>query len=128
MTSAFLARIVGPVILLRGLSLLIDRQHFVAMVDGLEDECHTVSFSFVPVALMMAALAVLQLHADRETLAGLAIHLAAWGMLLKASALVLAPRLVVVKAQALVRSGFLHVVTGTSCAVGGYLCWFGYSS
>ena len=38
-----LAKVVGPVLLVRGLSILLDRKHFVAMVRRLDREVTTVS-------------------------------------------------------------------------------------
>lgn len=125
-TTVFLSRIIGPVLLLRGLSILVDRRHFAAMLEGLEREASTVSFSLVPVALLMAGLAIVALHADAASPAAVLIHLIAWGGILKASALILFLRAVVAKARVLGRAGFLSVVSVVCLLIGGYLCWFGY--
>ncbi len=44
-STPLLSRIIGPVLVLRGISILIDRRHFGAMLDGLDREATTVSFS-----------------------------------------------------------------------------------
>ncbi len=124
--TSLIAKIVGPVLLLRSLSILIDRQHFVAMLGGLEREVATVSFSLVPIALLMACIALAVVHTDSSSLAAILIRLMAWGGIAKASALILFPNAMVAKAQLLGRSGFLSVVLLVCLLVGGYFTWFGY--
>ena len=126
-TTRFVCRIVGPVMLVRCISILIDRAHFVAMVEGLGAEVDTVSFSFFPIALFMACLTLLTLHHDTSSPAAWAIHVMAWGGSLKASALMLFPAAVVAKAQSLVAAGFLDIVCLACVAVGAYFVWFGYA-
>lgn len=125
-STVLIAKLVGPVLLVRALSLLIDQEHFVAMIDGLDREVATVSLSFFPIALMMACLAILALHADRSNLAGLMITLMAWGGIAKASGLMLFPHVLAAKALLLQRAGFLNVVLVVCLLVGGYFTWFGY--
>ena len=55
-TTLFLSKVLGPVLLIRAISILIDRQHFTKMLDNVENEVSTVSFSLFPVALMMAGI------------------------------------------------------------------------
>ena len=89
--TTLITRIVGPVLLLRALSILIDRQHFLQMLRGLEGEVATVSFSFFPIALLMTCIAVVLVHSDSSSLAALLIRVIAWGGIVKASALMLFP-------------------------------------
>jgi cytochrome bd-type quinol oxidase subunit 2 len=124
--TAIISKVVGPVLILRAISILLDRRHFRAMLDGLEREVATISFSLFPVALLMTCLALLAVHTDTSSGAALLIRVMAWGGVIKASALILFPHLVVPKAQALGRAGFLSVVVVVSAAVGGYFTWFGY--
>ena len=44
-TTLFLAKIVGLVLLLRAISILIDRKHFLEMLGRIEEESKTVAFS-----------------------------------------------------------------------------------
>jgi hypothetical protein len=125
-TTLFLAKIVGPLLVLRGLSIVIDRGHFRAMLDGLDQEATTVSFSLFPVALFMAGVALVLVHDDTSSPAAMLFHVIAWGAILKASLLILFPRLVVRKAMLLGKAGFVPVVAVACLAVGAYLCWFGY--
>ncbi len=125
-TTLFLSKIVGPVLLLRGISILIDRKHFVAMLDGLKEEAKTVSFSLFPIALLMAGIAVVISHRDTSSLAAILFHITAWGMILKSSLLILFPKLVVAKARIIGKAGFLSVVCIACSAVGIYLSWFGF--
>ncbi|HUP23070.1 MAG TPA: hypothetical protein VNB06_09020 [Thermoanaerobaculia bacterium] len=92
--TSSVAKVIGPVLLLRALSLVIDRRHFLEMLRGLER--------------------------------AILIHLIAWGGMAKASALILFPGAVAVKARALERVGFLNVVLAVCFLVGGYFTWFGY--
>lgn len=124
--TALLAKVLGPVLLLRALSIAIDRKHFVAMLAGLEREVTTVSFSLFPIALLMGCLTLAVVHSDTSSLAALLIHAVAWGGIVKASALILCPRLVAAKAQVLEQYGILAVVLVACVVVGGYFTWFGY--
>lgn len=126
--TLLLAKVIGPVLVLRAFSILVDRKHFTAMVAGLEREVTTVSFSFFPIALLMAGIALAVGHPDTSSLAAVLIRIIAWGAILKASALILFPRLVIAKAGLLARAGFLNVVLATCFVVGGYFTWFGYLS
>ena len=124
--TSLIAKVVGPVLLVRGLSILLDRKHFIEMVQGLDREVRTVSFSFFPIALLMTCIALAVIHSDTSSVAAILVHVIAWGGIVKASALILFPRVVVPKAQALERAGFLNVVLLVCFLFGGYFTWFGY--
>jgi hypothetical protein len=124
--TSLIAKFVGPVLLLRALSILLARRHFIEMVRGLEREVTTVSFSLFPIALLMACIALAVGHSDTSSAAAILIHVIAWGGILKASALILFPSVVAAKARALERAGFLDVVVLVCVLVGGYFTWFGY--
>jgi hypothetical protein len=124
--TLLLAKVLGPVLVLRSVSIVIDRKHFAEMVGGLEREITTVSFSFFPIALLMSGTALAVTHSDTSSVAALLIHVLAWGAIVKASALILVPRLVVPKARLLVQTGFLNVVLLVCLVAGGYFVWFGY--
>lgn len=124
--TALLCKVIGPVLLVRALSILIDRRHFDAMVAGLDREVATITFSFFPIALLMACLGVLAVHEDTTTLAGLTVWAMALGGALKATALILFPAAVAAKVGLLVRAGFLNVVLAVCLGVGGYFTWFGW--
>lgn len=124
--TSVIAKVVGPVLLLRALSILLDRRHFVEMVRGLDREVSTVSFSVFPIALSMTCIALAISHSDTSSVAAILIHVIAWGGMLKASALILFPGRVVTKARALERAGCLNVVLLVCFVVGGYFTWFGY--
>ncbi len=49
------------------------------MVDGLEEEITTVSFSLFVVGLFMTAVAILVTHSDTSSLAAILIHITASG-------------------------------------------------
>lgn len=125
-TTLFLAKVIGPVLVLRSVSILFDRAHFKAMLDGLDKEISTISFSLFPIALLMSAIALAIVHEDRATPAGMMITVIAYGGILKASLLILFPKLIVAKAQMLGRAGFLNVVVTVCAIVGAYFCWIGY--
>jgi hypothetical protein len=124
--TSLVAKVVGPVLLLRALSILIDRAHFHEMLRGVEREITTVSFSLFPIALLMTCITLALVHSDTSSVAAILIHVIAWGGIVKSSALILFPKLVVAKAQALGRAGFLNVVLAVCFLVGGYFTWFGY--
>jgi hypothetical protein len=121
-----LCRIIGPVLLVRAVSIVLDRRHFDAMVAGLEHEVTTVAFSIVPIALLMACLGLAATYTDTSSPAALLIHVIIWAGMLKTSALILFPRVLAAKARLLLRAGFLNVVLAVCCGVGGYFTWFGW--
>jgi len=120
------AKIVGPLLLLRGVSILLDRQHFLEMLENIDSEVKTVSFSFFPIALFIACATIALTQHDTSSLAGLLVSVIAWMGMLKAAMLMLFPRLVAVKARALGKMGFINVVTVGSFIVGAYFTWFGF--
>lgn len=122
-----LARVLGPLLILRGLSILIDRRHFESLLEGLEREVETISFSMVPVFLFIGFGTLLVLHWDFSSPAATLITLMAIGGTLKTSVLILFPGLMVTKARALGRLGFLRVVWVASLTVGAVLTWAGWS-
>jgi hypothetical protein len=124
--TSFVAKVVGPVLLLRAVSILLDRKHFVEMVRGLERETTMVSFSLFPIALLMTCTALAIVHSDTSSVAALLIHAMAWGGIAKASGLILFPRAMAAKARSLERAGFLNVVLLVCFVAGAYFTWFGY--
>src|SRR5262245_36789020 len=100
-----IAKIIGPVLLLRAASILIDRNHFFEMIRGLDREVATVSFSMFPIALLMGFISLAPVPLESGTLAALLLRLIAWGGILKTSALILVPRFVVAKAHVVEQAG-----------------------
>lgn len=123
-----ISKIIGPVLLLRAASILIDRNHFLEMLRGLDREVATVSFSMFPIALLMAFISLAMVPLESGTLAALLLRLIAWGGILKTSALILAPRVVVAKVHVIEQAGILNVVLAACFVVGAYFTWFGYSA
>lgn len=124
--TELVSKVVGPVLLLRAVSILLDRRHFLEMLRGLDREITTVSFSLFPIALLMTCIALAVCHSDTSSLAAILIHVIAWGGILKSSALILFPGLVVAKARALEQAGFLNVVLVVCLLVGAYFTWYGF--
>jgi hypothetical protein len=87
--TSLIAKVLGPVLLLRALSMLFDRKHFVEMVRGLGHEVTTVSFSGFAIALLMICITLVVLHSDTSGVAAILIHIIAWGAILEASGLIL---------------------------------------
>ena len=124
--TSFIAKVVGPVLLLRAVSIMMDRRHFVDLVRGLDREVTTVSFSAFPIGLLMTSIAVAVVHSDSSTPAAVLVRLMAWGGIVKGSALILFPKAMAAKARVLERAGFLNLVVAVCLLVGGYFTWFGY--
>lgn len=121
-----ITKVVGPVLLLRAVSIVIDRDHFIKMLRGLESEASTVSFSMFPIALLMICITLANFHKDTSSVAALLIHAIIWGGILKASALIVLPKAVAAKAHSFERAGMLNLVLVMCFAIGGYFTWFGY--
>lgn len=124
--TELVSKVVGPVLLLRAVSILLDRRHFLEMLRGLDREITTVSFSLFPIALLMTCIALAVCHSDTSSLAAILVHVIAWGGILKSSALILFPGMVVAKARVLERAGFLNVVLVVCLLVGAYFTWYGF--
>jgi hypothetical protein len=124
--TSLVAKVIGPVLLLRALSIVLHRAQFIEMVRGLDREITTVSFSLFPIVLLMTCTTLVLFHSDTSSVAALLVRLIAWGGIIKASALILFPKAVVAKAQALERAGFLNLVLVVCFVVGAYFTWFGY--
>lgn len=124
--TLFMSKVVGPVLLLRAISILIDRNHFIALLDNIEHESKTISFSMFPIAMLMTAISVVLVHKDTSSLAAILFHIIAWGMIVKTSLLILFPAILAKKAQWINQSGFIYVVLFMCFVVGVYLTWFGY--
>lgn len=124
--TAWFSMVVGPLLLIRAISILLDREHFLQMLDGVEREVDTASFSLLPVALFVVGVSIVVTHSDRSSLAAILIYLMAWGAVAKSTLLMLFPRLVTTKARALGQAVYLHVVCIICFVVGGYFTWFGY--
>ena len=73
-TALLLSKILGPVLLLRGISILIDRQHFIAMLEGLDKEATSVAFSVFPIILLMASIALAVTHSGTSSPAAIILH------------------------------------------------------
>lgn len=125
-TTMFLSRLVGPLLIVRGLTLILYREHFRQIMNNLEQEMRTISFAMVPVGIMMGALAILQLHHDTSSIAAIMFHLIGWGAVLKTSLIMLFPKLVAEKVKILGEWGFLTVAWVVTSATGVYFTWFGY--
>lgn len=125
-TTLLLSKVVGPVLIVRGISILFDREHFKEMVAGLPREVSTVAFSLFPIALTMAGIAMVLTLNDTSSVAGIVFFLMGWGAIIKGSLLIMFPKLIVAKARLLVQAGFLNVVLFMCLALGVYLTWFGY--
>lgn len=125
-STRLLARIIGPVLVLRAVSIAFDRPHFLAMIDGLGREVSTISFSMFPIAMLMGFIALAHAEVDTSTVAGVLLRLIAWGGLVKTSLLILVPDAIVAKAQLLGRAGMLDVVLLMTGLVGAYFSWFGF--
>jgi hypothetical protein len=121
-----IARLLGPALLLRAVSIVVDRRHFTETLGRVDEEARTLTFSFFPVALLIAFIALAQIPAEKPSLALVLLRIIAWGGIVKASALMLFPRAVLAKARLLEQAGFLNVVLLTCSLVGGYFTWFGY--
>jgi hypothetical protein len=114
------------VLLLRAVSILVDRDHFVESLRGVDHEARTLTFSLFPVALLIGFIGLAHVPVSTWSLAAVLLRVIAWGGILKGSALILFPRAMLTKARALERAGFLNVVLVASTLVGAYFTWFGY--
>src|SRR5262249_7019682 len=93
---------------------------------GLDREVATVSFSMFPIALLMAFMALALVPLESGTLARLLLRVIAWGGILKTSALILVPRVVVAKARVVEQAGILNLVLTACFVAGASFAWFGY--
>ena len=126
--TIIMSKVVGPVLLLRAASILIDRQQFTEMLKNLEQESRTISFSMFPIAVLMTAIAIATIHTDTSSLAAIIFHLIAWMMIAQTSLLIVVPSLVAQNVRFLGRIGFVNFVCALCSVIGAYLTWFGFFS
>jgi hypothetical protein len=74
----------------------------------------------------MAFISLALLPLGSRSLAAVLLRVIAWGGILKTSALILFPHMVVAKVHVLEQAGILNVVLAACFAVGAYFTWFGY--
>ena len=125
-TTVLLSKILGPVLLLRGISIFFDRQQVVTMLERLEEESTSAAFSALPVILFMASLALAVTHKDTSNPAAVILHIIAWFGILKGAALILRPKAVLAFGRHAGQTTVLHCVWVVSVGLGAYLTWFGY--
>ena len=125
-TTVLLSKILGPVLLLRGISIFFDRQQVVTMLERLEEESTSAAFSTLPVILFMASLALAVTHKDTSNPAAVILHIIAWVGILKGALLILRPRAVLSFGGLAGKAAFPHGVWVVSVVLGVYLTWFGY--
>ena len=125
-TTVLLSKILGPVLLLRGISIFFDRQQVVTMLERLEEESTSAAFSALPVILFMASLAMAVTHKDTSNPAAVILHIIAWVGILKGAALILRPKAVLAFGRHAERTTVLHGICVASVGLGVYLTWFGY--
>ena len=121
-----LSKIIGPVLLLRGISILFDRKQVVTMLEGLEKEAASAAFSILPVILLTASLALAVTHKDTSNPAAVILHIIAWVGILKGALLILRPKAVLSYGRLAGKAAVLHGVSVVSAGLGAYLTWFGY--
>ena len=125
-TTVLLSKIIGPVLLLRGISILFDRNQVVTTLEGLEKEAASAAFSTLPILLFMASVALAVTHEDTSSLAAVVLHGIAWVGILKGALLMLRPRAVLCYARFAGKAAVLHGLWVVSVGLGAYLTWFGY--
>ena len=125
-TTVLLSKILGPVLLLRGISIFFDRHQVVTMLERLEEESTSAAFSALPVILFMASLAMAVTHRDTSNPAAVILHIIAWVGILKGAALILRPKAVLAFGRHAERTTVLHGICVASVGLGVYLTWFGY--
>ena len=125
-TTLFLSKIIGPVILLRGISILFNRKQVVTMLERLEKESTSATFSALPVILVTASLALAVSHKDTSNAAAVILHIIAWVGILKGALLILRPKAVLAFGRHAGQTAVLHGVSVVSVGLGAYLTWFGY--
>lgn len=72
--TSFRAKILGPVLALRAISILIGRRHLVELLQGLDREITTITFSLFPIALVMGCMVLASGHTDRLSPAAILIQ------------------------------------------------------
>ena len=125
-TTVLLSKILGPVLLLRGVSILVDRQRFVGTLEGLEQEATSVAFSVFPFILFMASVALAVTHSDTSNPAAILLHVIAWGGIVKGAVLILWPGTVLAKAEFFGRTVIVYAIGGVCTGIGTYFTWYGY--
>ena len=81
--TRMIAKVVGPVLIVRALSIVIDPEHFREMLRGLDREVATVSFSMMPIFILMACISLAVVPLRSRSLATILIRLVAFAGIVK---------------------------------------------
>jgi len=125
-TSIFLARLLGPLLLIVGASLLINPRAVRKMA---QDVIGSVTLVYLFGVLDFAAgLAILLVHNVWVESWRVIITLLGWLLLIRGAVRILAPEQVMERAAKLVRQQqFLLIGGGVTAVIGLVLCYFGYA-
>lgn len=123
-TTLFIAQIWGPVIFAVALGIFMSRSYYVKIYRDLERDALAV-FMFGMVA-MTAGITQILFHNSWGTLPEIVVSVIGWGLLVKGSAFIIAPK-IVDRAGDWWANMKLIPLAGVVCLlIGGYLSWFGY--
>lgn len=125
-TTQNISKILGPLLLVRGVSILIAPAHFRSLIQRLETEVSSISFSMVPVFLFATFLSFALFFRDLESVAGILIFTIGVVGTVKTSVVMLVPRMLARKVRALKRIPFVEIIAATCLLAGAYFAWVGY--
>lgn len=122
--TTFLSQLWGPVILAVGLGVFISRDYYVRLYRELEKE--TLAVLLFGMVGMTAGLVHVMVHNAWGSLPEVIVSIFGWGLLIKGTLFVLAPRLVDKVGDGWANLKLIPFAGGLMLVVGAYLTWVGY--
>ena len=125
--TLFLSQLMGPVVLLMGISFALNHDNYVRWFKRYDKE--DALLFFISVVELTVGIAVVLSHNFWDTLPQILISLIGWGMVLEGG-LVLVGSKEVVKRSMMAMSksmgGMMSAMALASIVIGAYLSWYGY--
>lgn len=122
--TTFLAQLWGPVFLILGMSMVLNRSFYVTAYRRLETE--NLTLIVVSLLTITAGIAQITYHNVWNTLPEIIISVLGWALLIKGAALALFPRVADRWGDSVANSKLLHMVGGAAGVLGLYLTVLGY--
>ncbi len=123
-STLHLAQLIGPVLLLLGLSFVLKREAYHKLFKKMYKDT---AFLFITAIVeLTAGVAIVLSHNLWNTLPEVLISLLGWGAILEGGLVLLNDKVSIKKMYKIMTPGLLLITALITLVAGGYLCWLGY--
>ena len=122
--TLFLAQLWGPVILAVGIGVFVSRTYYIKIYRDLEKD--TLAVLLFGMVAMTAGIAHILFHNVWDTFPQVLVSLLGWGLLIKGTFFIIAPKLVDKAGDSWINMKLIPFAGGSMLLIGAYLTWFSY--